>query len=98
MAGRRLVGALLSILCRRTDCSPALAGALQHEHELDQRPGCSELTPALGHEWFVCAAGGADFCGRNPDGSIVSREVELPARSAAVPDFGPGGPGGGAGA
>src|SRR5260370_28999183 len=98
MAGRRLVGALLSILCCRTDCASALAGALQHAHELDQRPGCGELTSALGHEWFVCAPGSADFCGRYPDAPIVSREVELPARAAAFPGFRLGCSGGGAGA
>src|ERR1700682_5437784 len=98
MAGRWLVGALLSILCRRTDCALALAGALQHEYELDQRPGGRKLTSALGHEWFVHRAGGADFCRRYPDASIVSREGELPGCAAAVPGFRCGCPGGGAGA
>src|ERR1700760_2832281 len=97
MAGRWLVGALLSILCCRADCAPPVARALQHDWELDQRSGYGRLTFALGHEWFVRAAGSADFCGRSPDAPVVSREVEFSALATAVPDFRPGCPGGGAG-
>src|ERR1700733_574729 len=97
MAGRWLVGALLSILCCRTNCAHELA-RVQHDWELDQRPGCRELAPALDHEWFVCRAGGADFRRRYPDASIVSRQGELPGCAAAVPGFRRGCPGGGAGA